>query len=256
VINPEEMFHYACVRSIEEQRWRRSGGAARLWCLAFTTSCLLGVSMMPHLPLRAAAVSSADGAIHGRVQLERRGRRLRTSEGAVVWLEGVPETLPDTSNVVHEVRLYEKSFAPQVSVVLAGTMLSFPNDDRVYHNPFSTSAGAEFDLGLYGGGETGMYKTTRPGTIDVHCNVHEYATAKVYVLTTTHWATTAPDGTFAIDGVPAGTYTFVASAPWGETTRGRVRVRAGRAARIEVELEAGRPPRHRRKDGSVYDEDT
>jgi hypothetical protein len=255
VINQEPTFHYSCVRSIEEQHWRRGGGATRLQCIALVASCVLGLSMTPLSSVRAAAVSSADGGIHGRVQLERRGRRLRSSEGAIVWLEGVPETLPDTSNLVHEVRLYEKGFVPQVSVVLVGTMLSFPNDDRVYHNPFSTSTGAEFDLGLYGGGDTGMYKTTRPGTIDVHCNVHEYAVAKVFVLTTTRWATSAPDGTFAIEGVPPGTYTFVASAPWGETTHGRVRVRAGRSAQVEVELEVGRPPRHRRKDGSAYDED-
>jgi plastocyanin len=224
--------------------------------IAFTLSCSVGLPVVTETATHAADTASRDGEVRGHVQLERRGRRLRSSEGVVVWLEGVPESLPDTSNVLHEVRMYEKRFVPEVSVVLEGTTLSFPNDDRVYHNPFSISAGAEFDLGIYGGGKTATVKAGRAGTMEVHCDVHEQAAAKIFVLSTTYFAVTDADGSFAIDGVPPGTYAFVASSPWGESTRGRVTVQRGRAAEVELELDAGRRPRHRRKDGSSYAEGT
>lgn len=218
---------------------------------AFTLSCSVTLPMQQSTA-RAAESAHAEGELRGHVQLERRGRPLRNSAGVVVHLEGVPETLPDTSNTLHEVRMYEKRFEPEVSVVLEGTTLAFPNDDRVYHNPFSTTRGVEFDLGLYGGGNTGTVKAQRPGAIEVHCNVHEHAVAKIFVLTTTYWAITDVDGAFAIDDVPPGTYAFVATAPWGESTRGQVTVREGRPTELRLELDAGRRPRHRRKDGSPY----
>jgi plastocyanin len=222
--------------------------------IAFTLSCAAAGPVAPQSTAHAAEATVRDGEVRGRVQLERRGRRLRNSEGVVVWLEGVPETLPDTSNAVHEVRMYEKRFVPEVSVVLEGTSLSFPNDDRVYHNPFSITAGAEFDLGLYGSGKTGIVKADHAGAIEVHCNVHENAVAKIFVLTTTYFAVTDADGEFAIEGVPPGEYAYVASAPWGESKHGRVTVRAGRTAQLQLALDAGRRPRHRRKDGSAYEE--
>jgi plastocyanin len=223
--------------------------------LALTLICSVALPTVPQTSAAAAERSSTDGRVDGQIQLERRGRRLRSSEGVVVWLEGVPETLPDTSNVLHEVRMHEKRFVPEVSVVLEGTTISFPNDDRVYHNPFSSTRGAEFDLGQYGTGETGTVKATQPGAIEVHCDVHEQAAAKIFVLETTYFAVTDEHGAFSIDGVPPGTYAFVASAPWGESQRGHVLVKPGRGAEIRLALDAGRRPRHRRKDWSAYEGD-
>ena len=60
----------------------------------------------------------------------------RSVENAVVWLEA-PDTLtpPPTRKIVLDQR--NLSFSPHVLVVRVGTVVEFPNNDRVFHNVFS-----------------------------------------------------------------------------------------------------------------------
>ena len=47
-----------------------------------------------------------------------------------------------------------REFVPRVRVVGVGSAVAFPNQDPFRHNVFSKSGPSEFDLGLYGRGET------------------------------------------------------------------------------------------------------
>src|SRR5579864_2545203 len=46
-----------------------------------------------------------------------------------------------------------KTFVPHILAIPAGSTVSFPNDDLIFHNVFSLSHPAPFDLGLYRNGE-------------------------------------------------------------------------------------------------------
>ena len=73
-------------------------------------------------------------------------------------------------------------------------------------------------------------------------------------LHTEHYAVTGPDGAFALDGIPPGTYPIVAWQADGDLYQGQVEVRAGKTTTFDIELREERWPqdRHTRKDGTPY----
>ena len=48
----------------------------------------------------------------------------------------------------------DRQFAPRMLAVSAGSTVSFPNFDPIFHNVFSTSHARSFDLGIYKNGES------------------------------------------------------------------------------------------------------
>jgi plastocyanin len=203
--------------------------------------------------------SQTTGHLTGRVRIMK-GKRYKTSHrDAVVYLEGVPEKLPSTKNRVAEIRQVDRTFVPEVTVVLKGTTIAFPNDDREFHNVYSLSPGCTersrndgFDLGEYNSGTSKSVRCRRAGDVEVYCNLHPTMAAKVLVLDTTFWARADHNGDFDIAGIPAGTYRYVAWQPWGEAKTGKITIVPGESAEIDVTLKEGRKPRPARcADGSV-----
>src|ERR1700688_3024293 len=79
----------------------------------------------------------------------------------VVFLEG---ELPETETPVHtELTQRNQRFEPQLLVVPAGSTVSFPNADPIFHNVFSLSSTKKFDLGYYPEGHTRTVKFDEPG---------------------------------------------------------------------------------------------
>lgn len=169
--------------------------------------------------------------------LDRGGRVARDVDDAVVWLTGpgVRIVPPDTVRVVTD----DKEFVPRVTVVTVGSTVSFPNRDSFNHNVFSLSAEGPFDLGLYGRGEEASTTFPRPGLIKVYCNVHPEMSAFIHVVESSHFSRPLSDGTFAIEDVPAGTYTLIA---WHERAAEQVatEVVVGRSnpRPVNIELDA------------------
>jgi hypothetical protein len=147
----------------------------------------------------------------------------------------------------------ELTFAPEVTIALKGTTIDFPNEDKVFHNVFSLSEPARFDLGLYKSGDSRSVQFNRAGVVDIYCNIHPQMAAKVKVLDNRYFAISAGDGTFLIPNVPAGTYPIVAWQAYGDAARGTVTVEAGRPASVTLVLPPeGSKGRHLRKDGTPY----
>jgi plastocyanin len=70
---------------------------------------------------------------------------------AVVWLDAPGATpLVQTERVV--VDQQNLAFDPRVMAVRVGTTVTFPNNDKVFHNVFSFRDGKKFDLGMYPAG--------------------------------------------------------------------------------------------------------
>lgn len=126
----------------------------------------------------------------------------------VVFLEG---DLPDTEKPVHtELIQRNQRFEPQLLVVPAGSTVSFPNADPIFHNVFSLSSTKKFDLGYYPEGHTRTVKFDEPGVVQVYCHLHPNMYAAV-VVTPNQWYTRpANDGSFQLSGIPPGTYQLVA----------------------------------------------
>jgi plastocyanin len=106
-----------------------------------------------------------------------------------------------------------ETFVPHVLAVTAGTLVEFPNSDRIYHNVFSLSKGARFDLGRYETGHSRSVRFDRPGVVRVFCEIHSHMNAFILVFGHPFFAMTDVDGRYRIGNVPPGTYSLVA---WNE----------------------------------------
>ena len=73
----------------------------------------------------------------------------------VVFIDGLTVTNAVNTNVLKvttaRVAQHGATFSPHVLPVLAGTTVEWPNNDEIFHNVFSMSDAAQFDLGLYKG---------------------------------------------------------------------------------------------------------
>ncbi len=96
------------------------------------------------------------------------------------------------------------SFVPHVLAVQVGTTVEFANSDPLAHNVFSISAPKRFNLGLYERGTVRSIKFDQPGVVQLLCNVHQEMSAFIVVVKNSYFARTAADGSFRIEGVPAG----------------------------------------------------
>jgi len=150
---------------------------------------------------------TAAGRIAGRIVILEKDNKPSPDLGdAVLYLEGPTASNAAARATTVEIAITDKVYAPHVVVVPAGSTVRFPNHDPFNHNVFSVSEGNEFDLGLYGRGETRAYTFERPGLARIYCNVHPRMVAYVQVMGNRYYAQPQTDGTFAFDNVPAGRY--------------------------------------------------
>ncbi len=102
----------------------------------------------------------------------------------------------------------DQSFVPRVVSVAVGTLVDFPNQDPIYHNVFSLSAPARFDLGKYPRGQSRRVRMTKPGLVKVFCDIHADMAAFVLVLPNRAYTRPREDGTFQLPALPPGRYTL------------------------------------------------
>ena len=213
------------------------------------TLALLGIAVVPD-----ASTAVAPGSVHGQVTIKRGRRDKKDRSNVVILVRGVPDSRPEPLPQPAVIDQTDKTFNPRVTVIPVGSTVDFPNNDRVFHNVFSLSRPATFDLGLYKSGTSKSVAFEEAGVVDVYCNIHPEMAAKVVVVDTEHYAVTGPDGAFALDGIPPGTYPIVAWQADGDLYQGQVEVRAGKTTTFDIELREERWPqdRHTRKDGTPY----
>lgn len=151
---------------------------------------------------------------------------------AVVFLEGVfpaPTNPPPVAQMIQQ----GLRFAPAVLPVRRGTRVSFPNQDSLYHNVFSYSKPKRFDLGRYLKDEPAPAQVfDQPGVVKLYCEIHEHMRGTILVLDTPHF-TTATNGVFRLDGLPAGKFKLKAWLDEKTTLEHDVELKPGETIRVE-----------------------
>ena len=172
------------------------------------------------------AAAAAAGTVQGKVAvLAKDGRPAADLADAVVWVEG-PKARVRASAA--KVEMKSKAFVPRVTVVAVGGIVEFPNLDSIFHNVFSVSGENRFDLQLYKKPKSGSKVFEHPGIVRIYCNIHPQMSGFVLVRDNPWWARVQKDGSFSIEGVPAGSWVLKA---WHE--------RAGESAQNAQVPEAG-----------------
>lgn len=206
------------------------------------------------LPSSRAAGQGVTGRIEGRVRLvmppaaavpsgvypTRRVTKPppRTSEisNVIVFLKDAPPHRGELAPMNVTIAQKDEAFVPRVVAITRGSTVDFPNSDPFFHNVFSLSKGANFDLGRYPRGVSKSRQFTNAGLVKVYCHIHSHMTASIMVFDHPYFRIPSAEGQFTLDDVPAGSYQISA---WheriGESVEA-VRVEAGSAARVEFAL--------------------
>lgn len=129
--------------------------------------------------------------------------------GAVVFLDGADANVRNTvDSGPTEISQQGAKFTPSVLPVVRGTTVRFINDDNIFHNVFSLSAAAAFDLGIFAKDTFKQVAFDKTGLVNVYCNIHPQMVSRILVLNNPWFATTDRDGSFRIENVPPGNYTL------------------------------------------------
>ncbi len=187
---------------------------------------------------------AATGKLVGTVKLSGK------AEVAYVYVENVPQKMARGKAI--EIAQVKRQFAPRWAVVQVGTRIDFPNQDSIFHNVFSTTPGSSFDLGIYRAGEeTKSYTMTKPGVVDIYCDMHSEMSASVLVVPSPLWTQVGKDGRYTLPDVPKGSRRIVAWSPGHQTSVQSVNVAGGKEQKLEFSL-ASAPSGHTNKNGQPY----
>jgi plastocyanin len=233
--------------------------ASVLAAMKFRSATVVGASLYGGVIgsiLSSASVRDAGAqvAVSGQVSImERPGAKTNDLADAVVWLDarGAP---PPTPTPRSQIVMRSREYVPRVRIVAAGSSVAFPNQDPFRHNVFSKSGPNEFDLGLYGRGETKEARAERPGVYPVFCNIHAKMVAYIVALPSSLAAQPNPDGRFSIANVPPGTYTLHVWHDRGGSVTRELTVAADGQPVVNVQLDARgyRFVQHKNKFGQEY----
>jgi plastocyanin len=221
--------------------------------LTLASALAAGVLLAPLATPRAQAPGDdATGSIVGHIKLTTRVRAPLSANAYPSRAIGKREApaIPEIKNVVVylkdpafrgalptsrvELRQQSETFVPHVLAITKGSTVDFPNDDPFFHNVFSLSSAAAFNLGRYPRGQSRQEKFPKAGLVKVFCDIHSHMSASILVLDHPYFTIPGTDGNYEIKNVPAGQYTIIG---WHERVGERsasVRVDAGRSVTVDL----------------------
>ena len=194
-----------------------------------------------------------DNTITGRVELvDADGEPREDRSWVLVFLEG-QRSAGASARRNPRISQKDRKFHPRVLPVVAGTEVEFPNDDTIFHNVFSLSKTAPFDLGAYEPGQSASRRMEQAGLVKVYCNIHPEMSASIVVLENPWFSLTDRSGHFVVCGVPDGKYVLRAWNDMGAEARQPIEVAGGRVVETSIELsETRRSVQHPNKFGKPY----
>ena len=155
----------------------------------------------------ACARRSPSNAYPARTIDKHKAAAIPEIRNVVVYLKdpGFRGTLRTTKSSSHQ---QNETFVPHVLAITKGSTVEFPNDDPFFHNVFSLSSTASFNLGRYPRGQTRAQTFTKPGLVKVFCDIHSHMSASILVLDHPYFTIPAVDGVYELTNVPPGQYTL------------------------------------------------
>jgi len=120
-----------------------------------------------------------------------------------VTVPGVEVKLPEQPYVMDQKGCH---FAPHVLVVPQGAKVAYVNSDATAHNVHLIALMNDPLNQTVPAGERLVRENKEAESIKVTCDMHPWMSAWVVVTEATHWAVTAADGSFRIEGLPVGTH--------------------------------------------------
>ncbi len=183
--------------------------------------------------LRGSAYRSR---LSGGVKEKGKQRGAKSSFNDVV-VSAHPFSFSVTPEAVASLRVDQEkvSFVPRVLPVTVGSTVEFVNKDKVYHNVFSLTPGAAFNIGRKRTGLVHAQKIEAVGAIELFCDIHPQMTATILSLDTPYYTTPDSTGNYSIERLPSGEYEIRVFHPAFTTDAVSVHLKEG--ARVESHFE-------------------
>lgn len=188
------------------------------------------------------------------------GRGSRAPATTIVYAESLDGSTPIKPGRF-KLAQKDKAFSPRILAVPVGSTVDFPNHDPIFHNVFSLSRPAPFDLGLYEAGTSKSRAFREPTIYRVFCNIHPQMTAVILVLPTSFITEAASTGSYRLELLP-GRYRITAWSERAQAASAEITVPASGMATVpDIALDESKfvELRHQNKYGldypkSAYDE--
>ncbi len=199
----------------------------------------------------AAGTAHAGGRVTGKITVTDANGTPAVPD-VIVYVVGFAERAT-TSGPAATIAQKGRTFVPDLVAITVGQSVRFPNGDPFLHNVFSQSPARKFDLGSFKKGESKEKQFPTAGVVDVYCNIHPEMAATILVLPNNRHTRTASDGSFTIEGVPAGRWTvFAYTRRATKPVSAPVTVVDGQATAVDLALVRGAEPPHVNKYGEKY----
>lgn len=190
------------------------------------------------------------GRVVGTIKVTEADGKPAIGAEVIVYITGFAEP---PANTTAKIEQKGRRFVPDLVAVTVGDKVEFPNRDPFLHNVFSQSPPRKFDLGSFKKDETKDRQFTNPGVVEVYCNIHPEMAATILVLPNRRHTRVGPDGKFALEGVPPGTWTvFAYTRRASKPVSAKITVTPGADTPVDLALVRGAEGAHVNKFGEKY----
>jgi len=180
-------------------------------------------------------------------RIDRTGTRVA---GVAVWLTDIRQGRAADVDKRFELANEDCVFTPRVQTVMTGGTLNVISNDVAMHRDRIVDVATGELAAIAPFNDNGQVipfdrLLTKTEELEVTCELHPWAKAYVLVFDHPYYAMTDNNGTFSLDGIPAGTYHLRAWHPVLGLVDQTVTVGAGAAATVALKLpgeNGGTPP--------------
>ena len=120
---------------------------------------------------------------------------------------------PEISQANAQISQRNKTFFPHVVAITKGSTVYFLNEDEHFHNVFSISKGARFNIGRRPPGNVYGKTIKKAGIVKLGCDIHPEMGAVILSYDTPYYTQVQEDGKFEFGALPDGEYELRAYHP-------------------------------------------
>ena len=143
---------------------------------------------------------------------------------------------PSLKKVDAQMTQREETFTPNIVAVTKGSKVYFLNEDEQFHNIYSLTPKARFNIGRRPPGNVYAQRIDKVGVVKLGCDIHPEMGAVVLSLDTPYFTKIKNDGTFQLSGLPDGNYELRAFHPAYRSYSAQVKCTGGTATIHNIKL--------------------
>lgn len=130
----------------------------------------------------------------------------------------------------------DKTFVPNILPVTTGTTVIIENADDFYHNVFSITPGARFNIGRRPPKNRREQLINQSGEIKLFCDIHPQMNATILSLDTPYFVRVDVHGRYKLENLPDGAYQIRIFHPDLGWKQDQITLRSGEVKKQDIEL--------------------